>query len=658
MRRLMLTLSLLATLRPAPAAAADGAAARAAALFERAQRRMASGLFDERRIAIDEMERAVLLDPARADYELALARACISAGFLKQARRHFERVTDLAPRDAEARFGLGQVWRRDWLKYLEESSLDRAAENLSEAVRIDPKHCDAWLLLVPLLAEKHDLRSASAAAQRACEADPQRLEPRLAAAYIAYRQGRVARAESLFSATVPRLRRSLRARFDDIGPVASERDTATLHHLPEREQAEFVRRFWREHDPDLASPENEALLEYWARVAHAYFLFYDPRRREWDERGEVYVRYGPPSRATYNPVGLSQYLSFRTGPMYPMNVLVWNYPELGMAVMMQDRTLNEFYSLPVSMEEDMDPVPNPDSLAKLGDRLATRGGRGVFPVLPPEARSMPVDGSVARFESETGGRLLGQAGTAGSPGDTLTADWVVLDSLRNDVARGRLALQPSACDPADRQVADFAADLPPGPYLVGMTVRDPSGRRGVVRRTVRLGAPSPSLALSDVVVACGLPFIGPGAAPAVHLEPNPGARVEEGEALVAYFEVYHLRSGAEGRSRFEYVYTVRSAVRDPRVWLQRMFSPRREPAPISASREEENAGSLRRQYVSVPVQPLPPGRYRLEIKVRDLATGEEATGNAEFVREGAPEARGERVGSGENGAEGASAGGR
>jgi len=63
-----------------------------------------------------------------------------------------------------------------------------------------------------------------------------------------------------------------------------------------------VRRFWRGMDPDLATRENEAQLEYWARVAHAFFLYYDERRRSWDERGEIYVRYGPPEQSDYNPV--------------------------------------------------------------------------------------------------------------------------------------------------------------------------------------------------------------------------------------------------------------------------------------------------------------------------------------------------------------------
>src|SRR5262249_59917092 len=105
------------------------------------------------------------------------------------------------------------------------------------------------------------------------------------------------------------------------------------NHLPAARRTEYARRFWREHDPDLATPENEAQLEYWARVAQAYFLFYDPARRQWDERGEVYVRYGPPDSVIYNPVRPSPY-GFRGDDnqvMFPINVLVWTYRSLGMS---------------------------------------------------------------------------------------------------------------------------------------------------------------------------------------------------------------------------------------------------------------------------------------------------------------------------------------
>jgi hypothetical protein len=120
---------------------------------------------------------------------------------------------------------------------------------------------------------------------------------------------------------------------------------------------------------------------------------------------------------------------------------------------------------------------------------------------------------------------------------------------------------------------------------------------------------------------------------AVRPEPNPGGRVASSDPLTAYFEIYHLRPGADGLSRFEYVYTVESAEKDERVWIQRMLAPRARPEPISASRAETNAGPLRRQFLTVPLGNLPPGRYRLLVRVRDAVAGTVAAAATEFERE-------------------------
>jgi hypothetical protein len=150
---------------------------------------------------------------------------------------------------------------------------------------------------------------------------------------------------------------------------------------------------------------------------------------------------------------------------------------------------------------------------------------------------------------------------------------------------------------------------------------------------VAMPRPSTNLSLSDLVICCGSPQPGDyaGTSPAVRLEANPGARVVS-DQLVAYFEIYNLRPDAAGQSRFEYVYTVSSAAKDPRIWLKRLFQPRHGPEPLSASRESENPGAMRRQFVTVPVQTLPAGRYRFEVQVRDLSTGAEAVGQVEFVK--------------------------
>ena len=631
----------LAWASPSAAAVARDGPAQAEALYQNALRMLQRKSIEGRRVAIDDLERATLLAPRDAGYQLALARAYYQVGFLASARKRFERVLAISPNEAEGRYGLGQVWRRDWLKYLEPASLDRAVQHFTACCRLRPDHTDGWIMLVPLLIEQNNVRAAYDAAQRGLASDPRRPEALLAVAYAAFRAGEIERADSAFGAAIPRLPRSVRERFDDISPVATERDTITLHRLSARDQAEFVRRFWKDMDPDLATPVNEALLEFRARVAHAYFLFYNPKLREWDERGEVYVRYGAPDKIVYNPVGMNLNYTrvidgnYTSGRLFPANVLVWDYPGLGMTVTLQDRTLNEYYMLPITMDHDPDPLPNADSLARRSDKLAARSGRGVFPLLPPGVRPLAVRAAIARFESGTRPQLLAQIEVRGSPVDSQWVEWAVLDSARREVARSSRTLSPSACDPSERRVADFAAELPPGAYLVGLTVRDAGGHRGVYRSEIELSQPGSELALSDVLVSCGAPFVGPGGAPnvlAVRPEPNPAASVGPGSPLTAYFEIYHLSPSSDGLARFQYVYTVKSAERDPRIWIQRAFAPRKVPDPISATRGEEQIGTLRRQFVSVPVQSLPPGKYRLEITVRDQVAGTEATRQAEFVK--------------------------
>jgi GWxTD domain-containing protein len=632
--RFLLPILLLTLALAAPAAAADGPVASRRAvesreLFARAQKRLAGHTIELRRMAIADLDRAARLAPEDPEIALLLARTLYAAGFVRQAMLQFQHVVELSPSDPVARFGLGQVWRRDWLKYVENASLGRAIAQLEAATSLDTTFVDAWLMLSSLRVEAHLTDAALAAAASAFAADSSRPETRLARASASWRVGDVELANHDFRIAIPLMRPSVRERFEDVAPLVTERDTATYNRLSEPQRREWARRFWLAQDPDLGTPENEAQLEYWARVAQAYFLFYDVKHREWDERGELYVRYGPPDSVVYNPVGTS--LTSTVGRNsrfdYPMNVLRWSYSKLGMTVSLQDRVLSEYYLLPVAYDHDPDPRPNPDSLARL-DAVETNDSRGVFPTLPPRARPIEVRGEVARFTGERGPRLFAALEAAATPADTLSASFVVIDSAGREVARTSGSLAPSACE-ADRfRVADFAAELPPGHYLVGLGVRG-GARRGAVRGSIDLTRPDSVLALSDVVVTCGAPQV---AGPAVRLAPNPMARVPAGSPLTAYFEIYHLHAGADGQSRFRYVYRVLPGERDRRVWIQRALAPRANGPLIEASREETNDGPLRRQFISVPVPSLLTGHYRLEIRVTDLQSGEEAVGEAEFTR--------------------------
>ena len=96
--------------------------------------------------------------------------------------------------------------------------------------------------------------------------------------------------------------------------------------------------WWRAQDPVLYTAKNERLHEHLYRVARAERDFADRQSfTQFDARGEVYVRYGAPTKKTevsYNNASFHKHV-FRFGvPIslsdFPKNEL-WIYPELGMS---------------------------------------------------------------------------------------------------------------------------------------------------------------------------------------------------------------------------------------------------------------------------------------------------------------------------------------
>src|SRR5262249_19048705 len=162
-------------------------------------------------------------------------------------------------------------------------------------------------------------------------------------------------------------------------------------------------------------------LEFWSRVAHAYFVFWDPLQPVLDSRAELYIRYGPPRSIEINPSGVP--LSFKPNVIssgrntslaeYPMGVVRWNYPDLGMRIVLAERALHGQFGPSVPRDFEVGSVPNPAILARRGDLMALDGGRAVFPTLPPRALRIEVAGLAARFESPSGPRLFTQVQAIG-----------------------------------------------------------------------------------------------------------------------------------------------------------------------------------------------------------------------------------------------------
>jgi GWxTD domain-containing protein len=556
-------------------------------------RRYAEDRLWKRRISIRELEAMALRAPRDHRILQRLAQAYLDAGFLHLARRTFERALQLVPEDPDAHFGLGRVYEREWLAAPASGSADVAMDHFARATQARPGFWEAWIALAVLRYERRNPRGAREAAVSALVSMPDRVEPQIANAYLAYRNGFIALSDSLFTFAIPRLPRGIAARFDDLSPLLTPDEAGHFGRMSPQERTEYARRFWTWNDPDPTTPQNEARLEFYSRLAHAMLLLLDPWSPRWYTRTDLYARYGR-------------------------------------LVQINDPFDSHHDEMPhVAWGEEAD-TPTPKALASLG-QIATKDGRAVFARLPPGTRELPIASLVSRFEGASGPRLLAQVETHGSPGDTVTADCAVLDSLRRVIARASRSLSGSSCDPTDRRAGDFVFELESGRYELAFAVYDKLNGRGVARTRQELAPVASALSMSDVVLQCGLPDRSTSQG-TIRLNTNFLARLEGRQPLFAYFEIYHLRSDAKGRNRFEYEYSIHGIGADGRSSERLRHSAAMAASQPAFRSMQEGVGALRRQFITVPTESTPPGRYRLTILVRDILAGTKTEQSVDFVK--------------------------
>ena len=620
-------LILLLTLMPAfhaRAFAGSDPIARARLLHRVVQDKLDSADLETRLHSIWQLREAIDLDP------LGLAgNHWFLLGYLKElgrydaeARSCYRNAQLQAPRDRDVWYALGRVYTREFLRRLDRESLARAVGVLDTATTCPPLTSVPWLALVPLLYEQNDLGRAAYAAERSLAGHPRLPAAGLAAGLMAWRTGDLERADSLFRATLPKLAPQEREFFERpdefIGRTDKPGSPAGLAGLP---------------DPDPTTPENEVVLEYWARVAHAYLLFNDPLRVGLDQRAATYIRYGPPARVEYNPLntpasnrpGGGSSAAVQGGGMadFPHHTQVWIYPDLNMRIVLNDRSLLDHYTSAAVREPLANSSPDRSALSRRHDLLSIQDGFAIFPTLPPKEQRLEVTETLVAFEGAAQPRL---AAYVQADRDSLEARWVVTDATGRSVASGGRAMDHSSCG-GGRSACEFSADLPAGRYDVAVSARDAHGHRGFLRQPLTLQPSMGGLSLSGLVLCCGEPALMMDR-DAIRLEPLAGSVVRGPAPLTAYFEIYHLAAGADGLSRYAFEYRVERMQWD-------RFAHRLMPTGTFAtwaSRDETFMGMVRRQFLNVTMSSLPPGDYRLVVTVHDALAGTSEVCTAAFTR--------------------------
>jgi len=625
----------LAAVTPAAASGgppAESASARGLELQRSARRALLDATAEGRSKAIHMLEQALALEPDNPTHWHLLGEVYASARYGAKSRACFEHALSMAPKDADGWFLSGMAWRREWRRLLDPTALDRAIAAFDTCTRLDPGRGEAWLRLSGLLYEHRDLEGAYAAAEQAGERGPYPAHNALARAYLAFRTGDITGADSLFHGVLPRLDASLRRWFEEPWIVLRGAADPRSGRSPAPDSSQVP--FWESRDPDPTTPENEFCLEYWSRVAHAFLLFDDPLEPRFDARAMTYIQYGPP--ATVSVVdGIAQGMSMardqhnRSLAEYPFLSQIWDYPQYGMRIRLDDRALVGRYVRQARRMDDPASSPSDAALRAQPDVIAIEDGDALFTARPPRRWRLELLTLHSRFEGTGTMRLSSQVRVNATPSDSAVARWLVSDTTGREVAREALAIGLSACAPESLGVARFSAGLPGGDYRVFVSVSDRRHRRATSAAIVTVPGPGAGVGLSDVVAVCSEPATQLQGT-AVYLEAAEAPRVQGEDALSCYFEIARLALSPQGRSRFQYRYRVQrladECATDAAPVQERVLSE-------YTSEEIDVDGSLRRQFVAIPARMLAPAHYRLTIKVRDVANGSEAERWLDFTKE-------------------------
>lgn len=483
-----------------------------------------------------------------------------------------------------------------------------------------------------------------------------------------------------YIATLPEKERSL---YRDLSQVAFPDDLEIYRDASKEKRAELADRFWQRVDPSPLTKANERLIEHYRRVAYARHQ-YGQVAFPWDDRGEVYVRFGEPDHASksgdiqnemdreiqdarQNYVNRRRIsLRIRPGqPIFPVPSLSWW--EYWVYADLAGGTEFDFVRRGKGNAYEFAPMPDGLGIALTTDLIEYQSEMVLRQVAAHQPSvyevdfaDLPVDFYYfpAGFRGEDGTtRLeiyygLPASEMARLPVDDKT-DQVLLDrglamfdSLWTEVYRVQDQLTFQA--PSDQQILDgafipgvVAFEIGAGLHHLSFQIRDVvSGKSQVYQQPLSVADFSrrDDLLMSDIALAF---WIGPSDAPgAFHKRglkviPMASKAFRPDQNAFVYFEVYNLKRDEFGQTKYRVDYFFRArekgiapvrALRGLGRFL-RLQDKRRE---VVISYEQSGDSTEDRAYVELDLKDAEPGGQEVRVKVTDLLSDREVEKDIAF----------------------------
>ena len=485
--------------------------------------------------------------------------------------------------------------------------------------------------------------------------------------------------------------------INDVDPILTQADRDAWKKLDTNEEREkFIEDFWRRHDPDPDTEENEFKEEFYERIAYANEHFASGKPGRLTDRGRIYIKFGKPDEIESHPAGgLYERPSYEGGgstSTYPFEKWFYRYlPNVrnGVEIEFVDPTGSGEYRLARNPDEKDALINVPGAgqtfaemsgIETRADRLSNLGGYGrvnysrsqdspfeVMDLLSALERDLPfernslntstntpiVDDSSINFDTQlnffrqsdnhvlavltvqtdndqlhfedSGGLQIARLNIFGKV--TSVAD-ITSEKFEDSVTTTATAQELSSTRTRKSAYAR-AFILNPGRYRVDVVVRDIQTGNAGVRKVgfVVPKFPTDSLSASSIILAAKLENIEAGApiTPFVigttKVIPNLSGVYRRGQLIGIYVQVYNAAIDQT---------TLRPAADAEYVLLK---NGKELGKQIEDWRQINDAGQRLTLTHLIDSRNLEPGKYEIQIRIRDHVSGQTITPEASFTVE-------------------------
>lgn len=499
-----------------------------------------------------------------------------------------------------------------------------AWEYFAEALRANPANGAALRHTYMALADRQRWVELQHAARVRLLADSTDAWAWLATGLAEHRLGNEPASARAFRTGLELLPPAERTRYDRLTRIFTPKDSTGLERLPAAERENVRRMYWLMADPLWATPDNEHRLEFLSRVVYAELRFsveeFGLRGADTD-RGQVYVRYGPPPAVISFPPDPERQGEHR------IRILWW-------------------YSADEAFLFDQLPTYRVVTL-KPEDLRTFRHLRETVPVVWKNAGD-------TRVMDTVNVQLVRFRAAADSADVFLAASVPVARLVRGiDLSRGALDVEfeaftwraERAVQKSVHQVLDLtrgASDevqawrtrVPPGAYLYRVEALQPDAMRGARGASRIEVGPARGFGMSDLLVAGRVaPSTSAGRWSDFAITPNLG-RVRRGQPFALLWETYDL-APKDGNNRYDVAIRLRRVRSGGLAGLAaRIVGGVASAIGLSRSGTDEVSLTFPRQiparpiavdYVTLDLGTAQTGEYTLEVTITDQVTHQRVT---------------------------------